>query len=82
MPDGAIGGSGRLRKLKIARERFSHRDWVGLGVDDNPLAVGNRPAHVRVGALDRRERCRVGGHGIRHPLALDQAHIHAGGRDD
>ena len=82
MPGGPIGVRGRLRKLEIAGERFLHRDRIGLGVDDDPLVVGDRPAHVRVGALDRRERRRVSGHGVRHPLALDQAHIRAGRRDD
>ena len=54
MPGGAIGVRGRPGELQVALERLFERDGIGLRVDDDPLVVGDRPADVRVGPLDRR----------------------------
>ena len=53
MAGGTIGVRGRPGELQIALERLSERDGIGLRVDDDPLVVGDRPADVRVGPLDR-----------------------------
>ena len=50
---GTIGVRGRPGELEIALERLSERNGIGLRVDDDPLVVGNRPADVGVGPLDR-----------------------------
>ena len=75
MAGGAIGVRGRPGELQVALERLFERDGIGLRVDDDPLVVGDRPAHVRVGPLDRCERDRVGRDRVRYPLALDQPHV-------
>ena len=82
MAGGAIGGPRCSRELEVTGERLVHRDRIGLRVYDEALVVRDRPADVRVGPLDRAQRDRVGGHGIRHALALDQPHVLAGGGDD
>ena len=53
MASGTIGVRSRPGELQIALERLSERNGIGLGVDDDPLVVGNRPADVGVGPLDR-----------------------------
>ena len=53
MAGGAIGVRGRPGELQVALERLFERDGIGLRVDDDPLVVGDRPADVRVGPLDR-----------------------------
>jgi hypothetical protein len=78
----AISVRGRPGELQIALECLFDRSGIRLRVDDDPLVVGDRPADVRVGPLNRAERDRIGRQRVGHPLAFDQPHIATRRGDD
>ena len=57
-------------------------DWVGLRIDRERLAVGDRAAQLAERVLEDRQTALVGGDRVRNALALDQPHVLPGGRDE